>query len=63
MLDGVGDIDSAAIDASVTQRVVENLSGRPDKWPTQKILLITRLLADQHDRRMDRSLAEHDLSR
>ena len=47
VLDGVGDVDHAAIEAGGLQRLVEKPAGGPDERPADAILLIPRLLADE----------------
>ena len=63
MLDRVGDVDAGAVDAGLGKRAVEQLAGRADERPAGEILLIAGLLADEHERRVARALAEHGLGR
>src|SRR6059058_3746512 len=49
VLDDVGDVDLAPVDASVLERLVEELSGRPDERLALQVLLVARLLADEDD--------------
>src|SRR6185312_13526200 len=58
----IGDVDGGAIDASLLKRRVEQRARRPDKRSAGKVLLVTRLLADKHDGRVERALAEDSLS-
>ena len=48
---------------ALSERSVEHLAGRPDEGAAGKVLLIARLLADQHQRRIGRAFAEHGLGR
>src|SRR5688500_1033942 len=61
MLHRVGDIDLVARDAGVRERLVEHRAGGADKRLALPILLIARLLADEHHARGARAGAEHDL--
>ena len=61
MLDHVGDVGLGTVDAGLLQRPVEQLARRPDERPALQILLIARLLADQHHTRARSPLAEHRL--
>src|SRR6185312_3118764 len=63
MLDRIGDVGAAAVDAGLLQRPVENLPGGADERMAGKILLIARLLADEEDRGARRALAEDGLGR
>ena len=63
VLDGVGDVSRLAIDAGVAEGAVEQLAGGTDERAAGKILLIAGLLADEHQRRIERPLAEHGLCR
>src|SRR5690349_25170700 len=55
MLDGIRHVHVVAGDARFLQRVVEQLSGRADERLALLILLIARLLAHHHDRRVLRA--------
>src|SRR3546814_16243823 len=63
MLDRVGDVDLAAFDSGLVERAIEHPPRRADEGATGQILLIARLLADQHDRGADGAFAEHRLRR
>jgi len=63
VLHGVGDVDVAALNAGRFEGLVENLAGRTDKGETRQILLVARLLADEHERGIGRTFAEHGLRR
>ena len=62
MLDRIGDVDRRAVDPGLLERDVEQLPGRADERPSGEVLLVTRLLADEHDRGIQRTFAEHGLS-
>src|ERR1700704_1939214 len=49
VLDGVGDIDAAAIDPRLLERLVEDTSGGADERFAFLVLAIARLLSDEHD--------------
>ena len=61
MLDGVGHVDFAAVEARGGKRFVEQASGRPDERPPLQIFLIARHLADEDDLGISRSFAEDGL--
>ena len=63
MLDRVGDIGAGAVHARLGQRLVQQLPRRPDEGPPGQILLVAGLLADEHQRRVQRAFAEHGLRR
>src|SRR3546814_4963003 len=63
MLDRVGDVDLAAFDSGLVERAIEHPPRRADEGATGQILLIARLLADQHDRGAAGAFAEHRLRR
>ena len=63
VLDRVGDVDARAVDPGLLQRRVEQLAGRADERPSGEVFLVARLLADEHDRRVERPFAEHGLGR
>src|SRR3546814_2321622 len=63
MLDRVGDVDLAAFDSGLVEHAIEHPPRRADEGATGQILLIARLLADQHDRGADGAFAEHRLRR
>src|SRR5205085_3549452 len=61
VLDDVGDVDLAPIDARVVERLVEKLPGRPDERLALQVLLVAGLLADEDDVRLRGALAEDGL--
>src|SRR5690242_3626799 len=63
MLDRVGDVDSAAIDAGLHHRLIEHASRRTDKGASCFVLLVSRLLADDHDHAVGAAFAENGLRR
>ena len=63
MLHGVRQIDPAAIDARLFQRRVEETSGRTDERLALEVLLVTGLLAHQHQARVLAAFAENGLGR
>ena len=56
-------LPGATLDPGGLQRAVEHLACRSDKGTSRKVLLIARLLADKHEVRVSRALAEHGLGR
>ena len=63
MLDRIGDVQLVARPAECLEGAIEQLACRPDEGSTLPILLVTRLLADEHQSRADRSFAPHGLRR
>src|SRR5438270_725284 len=63
VLDGVGDVDAPAVDAGLLQTPLQQLARRAHKGLALKVLLVARLLADQHQPSMFGALAEHRLGR
>jgi len=61
MFDGIGDVGVVAEDTGFLQRGIENATCRTDKRFAGEIFLIARLLADQHEVGLARSLARHRL--
>jgi hypothetical protein len=61
VLNRIGDVDLGSLDPGRRQRAVEDDARRADKGVTLAVLLIARLLADEHERRMRRPLAKHGL--
>src|SRR5690349_17185279 len=49
VLDGVGYVDSAAIDTGFLKGLVQQPSGRADERMPLQVLLVARLLADEND--------------
>src|SRR6476469_7161028 len=60
MLDRVREVHRFPIDAGLLERGVEQLAGRTDERMPHLLLLVARLLADEHHRRGLRALPEHD---
>ena len=52
VLDDVGDVDLGALDFGLGERIVEQLSGRPDERPPFDIFSVAGLLADEDHLRM-----------
>jgi hypothetical protein len=63
VLDGVRYVGVLARHAGRFERPVEQAPGRADEGQALLVLLVARLLADQHDARMRRAGAEHRLRR
>ncbi len=63
MLDRVRDVNRVAVDPRLLQRAIEELSGRTDEWLAAQVLLVARLLAEQHHRRLFWYFAENGLGR
>src|SRR5688572_17446980 len=61
MLDRVGQINLCRIETGFRQRVAQQLPGWTHEWLAGEVLLISGLLADQHQPRIRRTLAEHRL--
>jgi hypothetical protein len=61
MLDRVGDVHASAVDAGSLEAIVEDSARRPDEWAALTVLAVAGLLADQHDRRVGGTVAEHRL--
>ncbi|MGI9030383.1 MAG: hypothetical protein ACR2HP_10430, partial [Ilumatobacteraceae bacterium] len=59
VLDGVGRVHVLALDAGVTQATPQHPAGRSDERVALVVLLITRLLADQHQSGLAGAFAEH----
>src|SRR3546814_14990892 len=55
-----GYLDLAAFDSGLVERAIEHPPRRADEGATGQILLIARLLADQHDRGADGAFAEQN---
>ena len=54
---GVGDEGFGSFDAGVLQRLIKDAAGGPDERFAGEVFFVARLFADQHERRMARSLA------
>src|SRR5688500_17015420 len=63
MLDRIGDVDAAAVDAEFLQRAVEQLAGGTDEGMAAEVFLVAGLLADDEDARVVGAFAEHGLGR
>ncbi len=63
MLHDVGDEDRLAIDPCRLERLVEDPAGRPDERSPFEILVVARLLADEHPARRHGPLPEDGLGR
>src|SRR6266436_2877131 len=61
MFDRVGHKDVSTRHACFRQRTVEDSTRRPDERSPREILVVSRLLADEHQSRLHRSLAWNDL--
>src|SRR5690606_23019197 len=59
-LEHVADVDPLTREARARQEPVEQLPGRPDERPAAPVLFRSRRLADHHDLRARRALAEDD---
>ena len=49
MFDRIGDITAIPINPSHDQGCIQNSARRPDKWASEDIFPVARLLADQND--------------
>src|SRR5262245_37580433 len=63
VLDGIRDVDVVPVDAGLVKRGIEQPAGRPDEGTAFPVLVVTGLLADQHDPSARRPLTEHGLGR
>ena len=63
MLDRIGDEHLAAVDAGIDDRAVEHAACRTDERMALSVLLVARLLADQHDLGVPRPFSRHNLRR
>src|SRR5690242_19686380 len=63
MLHRIGDVDSRALDTGRFEGGIEDPAGGADEGAPGELLLIARLLADQHHMSVGRTLAEYGLSR
>src|SRR6266511_6359305 len=61
MLDDVRHVDLAAVDPSVLEGLVQELAGRADERLARQVLLVARLLADEHHLGLARALTEDGL--
>src|SRR5207253_10118470 len=61
VLHRIGDEYLRAIEPRIRQGAVQHAAGRPDEWLAGDVLVVSRLLADQHQRRRSQSLAGDDL--
>src|SRR5262249_6643783 len=63
VLDGVGDVNLAAVDACGFEGAVEQSSSGADEGQAFPVFLVARLLAYQHHPRVRIAFAEHGLRR
>ena len=63
VLHGIGDEHGFSIDARIGESLIQNPTGWTDERQARKVLVITRLLADQHHRSLFRALPRHRLGR
>src|SRR5215467_15344811 len=61
VLNYIGHVDPATIDAGFSQRLVEQFACRAHKRAALEILVVAWLLADEHDRGARRALAKYSL--
>ena len=61
VLDDVGEVELAAIEAGLLQRAVEHFAGGTNERPPDLVLGLARPLPDDHDRRVGIALAPHRL--
>ena len=61
VLHGIRHVRSGAVDPGLGERLVEESPRRADERPSRPVLLVTRLLADEHGSRVLRALAEDGL--
>jgi hypothetical protein len=59
VLDGIGDVDAVALDASFRHRPVEELAGGSNEGFPLVVFLVARLLANEGDRGADWTFAQH----
>jgi hypothetical protein len=62
MFDRIGDEHILARDPGALQCLIQDTAGRTNKWAAGQVLLVARLLADQHQTRSRAALTRHDLS-
>ena len=63
VLDRVGEVDLVAVEAGGGERLVEQAARGADERVALFVLLVAGLLADEHDARVTRALAEDGLRR
>ena len=61
VLHGVGEVETVALESRIREGTVEQLPGRPDERPAREVLVIARLLADEHDARIAGPFPEYGL--
>ncbi len=61
MFHRIRDVNFLAIDSRFFERLIHDFPGRANKWFTLLIFVVSRLFADQHDRRVFRTLPEYGL--
>jgi hypothetical protein len=63
VLDGVSDVNTLSIEASLCHGAIKEPPGRPDEGPTLQIFLVTGLFPDKCHRSTDWTLAQHGARR
>ena len=63
VLHRVGDVGLTPIDTGFLEGAIEQLAGRPDERPATQVLVVARLLTDEHDPRVSLAFAEDGLGR
>jgi len=58
VLDGIGDVNAASVDAGVRHCSLQELAGGSHERPALPVLLVARLLADEGDRGADGTFAQ-----
>jgi len=58
VLDGIGDVDVASVEAGVRHRPLQELAGGAHERPALPVFLVAGLLADEGDRSADRAFAQ-----
>src|SRR4051812_42813539 len=63
VLHGVGHVDRGTVDPRLFERRIKQPTRGPDERAPGDVLLVAGLLADEHDRSVERTFAEHRLRR
>lgn len=63
MLYRVGQVNAAAVHARFSERHVQEVARRPDKWTALEVFPVSGLLADKHDLGVGGAFSEHCLGR
>jgi hypothetical protein len=58
VLDGIGDVDAASVDAGIRHRPLQELAGGSNERPALPVFLVARLLANEGDRSADGTFAK-----